>query len=83
MLMLTLLLLFGFVSCNRWNHLKLHLFDQQTDHFNFARSSTFPQRVFIDETFFVPNGTILFYTGNEAPIDEVKTPSNFLLFKHF
>ncbi len=45
-------------------------FEQTVDHLNFRPTlpATFPQRVFINATFWRPGGPILFYTGNEQDI---------------
>ena len=44
-------------------------FVQPLDHFtNTTTTQTFSQRYFWNDTFFTPNGPILYYTGNEADV---------------
>ena len=42
---------------------------QPLDHFSFANSRTFMQRVFTYDTHWRPGGPILFYCGNEANVE--------------
>ena len=44
---------------------------QTTDHFSYARTdpATFQQRIFLYDRYWKPNGTILFYTGNEGDVE--------------
>lgn len=45
-------------------------YDQQIDHFGFANSQTFKQRILVADQFWNRNGgPIFFYTGNEGDID--------------
>ena len=48
---------------------KLTWHDSFVDHFSFADSRTFKQRVFVHDELWVPGGPILFYCGNEANVE--------------
>lgn len=42
-------------------------FDQTLDHFDYTNGTdTYPQRYFVNDTFFKKGGPVLFYTGNEV-----------------
>eukprot|EP01041_Mallomonas_annulata_P010837 gene10837-22615_t len=49
---------------------QLRLFSQPTDHFSFSSQVFFfNQRLFVCGEFYVTGGPLLFYTGNESPVD--------------
>ncbi|CAH0562476.1 unnamed protein product [Brassicogethes aeneus] len=52
--------------------------DVPIDHFNFANNATFKLRYLVNDTYYVKDGPIFFYTGNEGQIETFAQNTGFI-----
>nr|CAB3265132.1 lysosomal Pro-X carboxypeptidase [Phallusia mammillata] len=57
------------VKNDKYIYPKLHMFEQKLDHYNPTIDATFQQRYFVSDQYFVKDGPIFFYPGNEGAIE--------------
>lgn len=57
------------LSDSKIPHPQIQIFHQKLDHFNYKDTRQFAQRYFVHNASYRPGGALLFYTGNEGPLE--------------